>query len=357
MEVTHKPSGKSIAVEVEKILSPSFSTLLFKTFGVDTSFQELKGEKCIVISDHHIRKDDVRQRICEFFGLPSLMPGRLCIRITNDSWNSYTELENDFLEEKRQVEEEWKVRTSQMHTWYEAERESVLSYRVALWRKNLPEEPRDKIIIKQWVFDGIEDSALIESRWNADFPELYIGRPREISEELAQKWIAIHAGLDDEKQRLREEKKRKQEAKEAELAMKRKEVEENELLITDADGFYAHAGGLMLHSIGASISKEKNELRVWRTLYADHLPGALSKNDMMADLSIMGYTYDPAEESWVKKASSSIEEDRDNLIEYLNTHDRKAWPEAAGFARCWECGTYHPKKSLRWDGNGLYCGC
>jgi len=134
-------------------------------------------------------------------------------------------------------------------------------------------------------------------------------------------------------------------------------VENSQNAAQDGTQSKGQSGGLLLHSIGASISRKKNEIRVWRTEYADHIPGAPSEDTMMVELSIMGYAYDTAQKNWIKKASFSIEEDRGNIIEFLNTHDRKAWPKDIGFARCWECGTYQPKNRLRWDGNGFYCGC
>lgn len=138
--------------------------------------------------------------------------------------------------------------------------------------------------------------------------------------------------------------------KEAEEATELQNAFENELFVF-GDELLSSVGNRLLHSLGAKISKQNNQISIYTTGYAKTIPNANDTYKIKDIIKSAGFHWDKEGKEWAADYSKEMAE---KTIELLKKYDSKADPKALGLQRCWECGRWCKPNELDRDG---YCGC
>lgn len=225
MNIVAKNSGKKLEVQVEKIHCPPTrdSYIRFKLFGEVVEFHIVENRKSLVVNTFQLKK--VEKQINAFFNTKIKTNARLCIVVTDQSWDEIQEEIAVFETENTAYLEDFHKRANEMPVRYEAydlfdmgdyavnnEREIVA------YRDPLPEEGDGPIRQKVYGFWNSGISTYVKE-WKSDFPELNeAGTSIEISNELAEKWINIHDSIKNEAEKVEAEKAEIRESKRQEEA-------------------------------------------------------------------------------------------------------------------------------------------
>lgn len=149
-----------------------------------------------------------------------------------------------------------------------------------------------------------------------------------------------------------EESKKKTDEKRKIESEKLKQAFEDELWVF-GDEILSSAGGRLLHSIGAIISKNKNKIEIFTcgyTRFMKEIPHHTTF-DIQDKLKEKGYSWNTKDKTWEIMYS---EENITKTVDILKKYDTKTDPVAQGLCRCWECGSWNYESELDEDG---YCGC
>lgn len=161
---------------------------------------------------------------------------------------------------------------------------------------------------------------------------------REQAEEYARPMMEAKA------QREQREKERQA----AELAEVQKAFTEE--LFVRRDGFFPIC--TLLHSMGAVVSENENEISVFTRSDAKVIPGANTTYTIRNVLKAAGFRWNPQRSQWMTPYSPEMAE---KAVDILRKYDSKANPDGINLVQCWECGRWHaPSESV--DASG-YCGC
>jgi hypothetical protein len=221
ISVVHKNSGKEILVNLIEKYGKHNSHLNFESFNVFVDFEIVSSKKCIIIDTFKLKK--CAKELGEFFNTTIKTNARLCIEITDESWDKISEIKTIFDTNVKDFIYDYEKRAAEMPTWFEVwdfydMGDYSINYEraIEIWREPLPEEKAEKVHVKSYSFWNSKIGNHGQE-WNKDFGEMVDGmcndgKPNsaKISEELAKKWINIHREIELE---LEAEAKKKEDKK------------------------------------------------------------------------------------------------------------------------------------------------
>ncbi|MFW5830758.1 MAG: hypothetical protein ACOCVA_00815 [Prolixibacteraceae bacterium] len=218
-----KPNVKfEITVETNIGVYNNYQRFTLNPINKRVDIKEREGKKCIYISSFNFDAT-LKNYIKNTFGV-QVKKGNLYLQITDESWNQAQTLISDFETEVEKFKADLEKRRNEMPVKYymyefldwgdytiNNERE------IQIWRKALPEENGEEVMktsYKLWnnSIEGYSD------KWATDF-EAAGGKESKsdkvaISEETAEKWIAVWKNVQAEKARKEAEEEAKREAAE-----------------------------------------------------------------------------------------------------------------------------------------------